>query len=749
MDVSDLCDVGTLKMLGGSAVSKGSARPELLSVMGSLIDHGWVITGSGSNDVFLFEKVFSAETLPPPPPIVETPPLPPPKTPGAGLSKKGPDPVEEEEEDGDGDGDGDDINLSPRISLTNEQETTNFKQKMIFGIVVKKIPHLPTAQSKDVTLRLVGSGRDLQVTWGSKKDGAIKVIDIVDVMASDKLSKKHSDKGKCFTITTSKRTLNLMAGNQKQCFWFIRGFDGLMKDAKTAGSRMKKKRESIIDEDLAAELFGDDGEDGGKEVVDDEDLIQIIKNVEIDGEVKLKRGKTLSDRQLLQIQETFETRQGAASVLQKIVRKMVSNVGEETCDFSPEELLSCFKIFDEDGDGQISTPELRHVLTNLGGLRMSEQECKDIIRRFDRDSDGFIDYKEFALGLLGGMGEERKSMVEEVHKELEAVRGGDGERKEVIKPVHVHREDDVAMNEIIVVVEDSGGVSGGGGGVATVVNGLGGMVLPMRDSYKGGGVDEEEEAVVVEEEEEEEEEEEKEEVLVIEEPRVPVAVEQNAVIEEPHMVVEETLAAAPVVVEKPVVDTTETEEQEEEEEEEDKTKRMHLVGADYNKPVEVTEQPLGWGEIVDETSGQKYWYNYQTGESSWENPEAGAEAKAETTNVGEDNGLPDGWQKVDDPQYGCYYWHTITGETSYELPGEKKEEEGGELPAGWEKVDDPTHGTYYFNSATGETSWEFPAGEGGGDTGLPAGWVEVNDPTHGLYYYQESTGASSYDRPTQ
>lgn len=226
MGVSDLCDIGTMKMSGDAAVSRASSRPELLSVMGSFLDHGWVLTGSGANDLYLFEKVVEGKLIPPPPPVIETPPLPPPKTPGAGLSRKGPDPVEEEEDEGD-------VPSSPRmyrsISLTNEQETTNFKQKMIFGIVVKKIPHLPTAQSKDVTLRLVGSGRDLQVTWGSKKDGTIKVVDIVDVMASDKLSKKHSDKGKCFTITTSNRTLNLMASNQKQCFWFIRGFDGLIK----------------------------------------------------------------------------------------------------------------------------------------------------------------------------------------------------------------------------------------------------------------------------------------------------------------------------------------------------------------------------------------------------------------------------------------------------------------------------------------------------------------------------------------
>ena len=131
--------------------------------------------------------------------------------------------------------------------------------------------------------------------------------------------------------------------------------------------------------DLAAELFSSD--DDVDPSVDESDLQEILRSVELTGEVRLQRGKTLSNKQLVRIQETFETRQGAASILQKIVRKMVGGMGGEQCDFSPEELLSCFKIFDEDGDGRISTSELRHVLMNIGGLRMSEQEVADIIRR--------------------------------------------------------------------------------------------------------------------------------------------------------------------------------------------------------------------------------------------------------------------------------------------------------------------------------------------------------------------------------
>lgn len=61
-----------------------------------------------------------------------------------------------------------------RTSLTHQQETTEFKQKMIFGIQVIKVPTSitslsPSVKSKSITLRLKGGGKDLCVSWESKK----------------------------------------------------------------------------------------------------------------------------------------------------------------------------------------------------------------------------------------------------------------------------------------------------------------------------------------------------------------------------------------------------------------------------------------------------------------------------------------------------------------------------------------------------------------------------------------------------
>ncbi|XP_072033633.1 neo-calmodulin-like [Amphiura filiformis] len=59
-----------------------------------------------------------------------------------------------------------------------------------------------------------------------------------------------------------------------------------------------------------------------------------------------------------------------------------------------EELKEAFRVFDKDGDGFISSKELRHVLANLGE-NLSEGECLEIIHEIDEDGDGQVSFPEF------------------------------------------------------------------------------------------------------------------------------------------------------------------------------------------------------------------------------------------------------------------------------------------------------------------------------------------------------------------
>ena len=80
--------------------------------------------------------------------------------------------------------------------------------------------------------------------------------------------------------------------------------------------------------------------------------------------------------------------------------------------------------------------------------------------------------------------------------------------------------------------------------------------------------------------------------------------------------------------------------------------------------------------------------------------QAGAAAMAAMTGGAAPHGGTGAWKKVDDPGTGqAYYHNAATGETSWDLP----------LPGGWEKVNNPGGEPYYYNASTGETSWSPPA----------------------------------------
>jgi hypothetical protein len=141
-----------------------------------------------------------------------------------------------------------------------------------------------------------------------------------------------------------------------------------------------------------------------------------------------------------------------------------------------------------------------------------------IVRRFDLDGDGEVDYEEFACGLIAETKEERKSFHEEATSAVKTkaqaampvkrVPSGPRQVKEVIAPVQefvapppanpitskrgsggngekAARRRSSAMNMKIEnrvgfdIQEEVGGV----GATATVIDGLGGIRLPDRDSY--------------------------------------------------------------------------------------------------------------------------------------------------------------------------------------------------------------------------------------------------------------------------
>ncbi|KAK8692201.1 hypothetical protein V6N13_075676 [Hibiscus sabdariffa] len=77
----------------------------------------------------------------------------------------------------------------------------------------------------------------------------------------------------------------------------------------------------------------------------------------------------------------------------------ISNIIEE--EEEEGDLAKAFKVFDLNGDGLISCEELESVLGRLGLWdQKSGQDCRRMIRFYDTNFDGFLDFDEFKSMML-------------------------------------------------------------------------------------------------------------------------------------------------------------------------------------------------------------------------------------------------------------------------------------------------------------------------------------------------------------
>ncbi|XP_017148841.2 neo-calmodulin [Drosophila miranda] len=70
-----------------------------------------------------------------------------------------------------------------------------------------------------------------------------------------------------------------------------------------------------------------------------------------------------------------------------IIRKMHDTNHED-------ELRDAFRVFDKENNGYITSSELKVVLTALG-MKLPDDEIEEMIREYDIDQDGHLDFEEF------------------------------------------------------------------------------------------------------------------------------------------------------------------------------------------------------------------------------------------------------------------------------------------------------------------------------------------------------------------
>ena len=64
-----------------------------------------------------------------------------------------------------------------------------------------------------------------------------------------------------------------------------------------------------------------------------------------------------------------------------------------------EEVINAFWVFDKEGNGLISSAELKHIMMTIGD-KMTEEEADEMVNEADIDEDGMINYEEFVRMMM-------------------------------------------------------------------------------------------------------------------------------------------------------------------------------------------------------------------------------------------------------------------------------------------------------------------------------------------------------------
>lgn len=121
-------------------------------------------------------------------------------------------------------------------------------------------------------------------------------------------------------------------------------------------------------------------------------------------------------------------------------------------------------------------------------------------------------------------------------------------------------------------------------------------------------------------------------------------------------------------------------------------KLLQRIGRRVTKAVGRGADP--WIEKMDEHN-KRYFWNQDTGETSWTRPD-GRDA----------SGSP--WTKQHDDNGREYFFNTETHESRWTDPSLDSKAENADLPTGWHTMEGPGSKKYYYNALTGKSQWNKP-----------------------------------------
>nr|XP_046234021.1 calcium-binding protein 5a [Scatophagus argus] len=112
------------------------------------------------------------------------------------------------------------------------------------------------------------------------------------------------------------------------------------------------------------------------------------------GNLMRTMGYMPTEMELIELSQNINMNLGGRVDFEDFVDLMAPKLLAETAGMiGMKELKDAFKEFDMDGDGEITTEELRSAMTKLMGEHMSRREIDAIVKEADDNGDGTVDFE--------------------------------------------------------------------------------------------------------------------------------------------------------------------------------------------------------------------------------------------------------------------------------------------------------------------------------------------------------------------
>lgn len=107
-------------------------------------------------------------------------------------------------------------------------------------------------------------------------------------------------------------------------------------------------------------------------------------------------GQMPTDEEVRQMIQEVDINNDGKIDLDEFITLMTKNSPDTQTE---DEVINAFRVFDKEGNGLISSSELKHIMMTIGD-KMTEEEAEEMVTEADIDEDGMINYEEFVRMMM-------------------------------------------------------------------------------------------------------------------------------------------------------------------------------------------------------------------------------------------------------------------------------------------------------------------------------------------------------------